>query len=61
MKHGSYNVWGGSPADQCTSNAFYGCERNAAGSGNYINPIMSSRLRSVNSFSFKYGRLEVEA
>jgi beta-glucanase (GH16 family) len=61
MKHGSYDCWGGSPADKCTSNAFYGCERNAGASGNYINPIMSARLRSVQSFSFKYGRLEVEA
>jgi beta-glucanase (GH16 family) len=57
VKTGSMNLWGGAPADQCTSNAFYGCERNAAGSGNYINPITSARIRTVNSFSFKYGRV----
>ena len=61
LKSGGLNLWGGSPADQCTSNAFYGCERNAAASGNYLNPIQSARLRSVNSFSFKYGVLEVKA
>jgi len=52
MKTGDINIWGGSPADTCTSNAFYGCERNAAASGNIINPIRSARLRTVNSFSF---------
>jgi beta-glucanase (GH16 family) len=54
-------IWGGAPADLCTSNAFYGCERNAAASGNYNNPIMSARVRTVNSFSFTYGRIEIEA
>ena len=61
MMYGSYNLWGGSPADTCTSNAFYGCERNAAASGNYLNPIMSARLRTVNSFNFTYGRVEIRA
>lgn len=55
------NIWGGTPADQCTSNAFYGCERNAAASGNVNNPIRSARIRTVNSFSTKYGRVEVKA
>jgi len=61
MMHGSYNLWGGTPADTCTSNQFWGCERNAGASGNYINPIMSARLRTAESFSFKYGRVEVSA
>lgn len=61
MMTGSYNVWGGTPADQCTSNAFYGCERSAAGSGNYINPISSARVRTAESFGFTYGRVEVTA
>jgi len=61
VRHGSYNVWGGSPADMCTSNQFYGCERSAAGSGNVINPVMSSRLRTAESFNFTYGRVEVVA
>jgi len=61
MRTGSFNLWGGTPADLCTSNAFYGCERNAAASGNYINPIMSARVRTAESFSFTYGRVEVKA
>jgi beta-glucanase (GH16 family) len=58
---GDVNVWGGSPADQCTMNSFYGCERNAAASGNYNNPVRSARIRTADSFSFKYGRVEVRA
>lgn len=60
MMHGDYNIWGGTPADLCTSNAFYGCERNAA-FGNYINPISSARVRTAESFSTTYGRVEVTA
>ena len=54
------DIWGSQPADLCTGNAFYGCSR-ASGGGNVINPIQSARLRTVNTFSFKYGRLEIEA
>jgi beta-glucanase (GH16 family) len=61
MKTGDINIWGNSPADMCTGNAFYGCERNAAGSGNYNNPIRSARVRSVNSFAFTYGKLQIRA
>lgn len=58
---GDVNIWGGTPAGQCTMNQFYGCERNAAASGNVINPVQSARLRTVNSFSFTYGKVEVVA
>lgn len=61
LEHGDLNLWGGSPADACTSNGFYGCERNAAASGNYINPIQSVRLRTAESFAFTYGRAEIRA
>ena len=61
FKTGDINLWGGTPADKCTSNAFYGCERNAAASGNYNNPVQSARLRTVQSFKFKYGRMEIKA
>ena len=56
-----FNIWGGTPASTCTSNAFYGCERNAAASGNVINPIQSARLRTAGKFAFKYGRIEIKA
>jgi beta-glucanase (GH16 family) len=61
LRHGDVNIWGGSPADACTGNNFYGCERNAAASGNVINPIQSARIRTAESFSFKYGRMEIKA
>jgi len=51
---------GGTPADQCTSNAFYGCER-AGTWANAVNPVQSARIRTVNSFSFNYGRIMVRA
>ncbi len=53
------DMWGGSPADQCTGNNFYGCERMAAG-GNLINPIQSAKLTTSTTFGFKYGRVEVK-
>lgn len=61
MMDGDWPLWGGSPADICTSNANYGCERNAAGSGVYNNPIKSARLRTAESFSFTFGRVEIRA
>lgn len=55
------DLWGGDPASLCTSNADYGCQRVSGAGGNYLNPIQSARVRTVNSFSFKYGRVEVRA
>jgi len=56
-----YDVWGASPADLCTGNAFYGCERTSGAGGNYLNPIVSARIRTAESFSFTYGKVEVRA
>lgn len=55
------DLWGSTPANQCTGNFFYGCERTSGAGGNILNPIQSARIRTVNSFSFKYGRLEIRA
>ncbi|XP_065187034.1 beta-1,3-glucan-binding protein-like [Sycon ciliatum] len=55
------DVWGGSPADYCTGNEFYGCERTSGAGGNFLNPIQSMALRTVHSFNFKYGRMEIRA
>jgi hypothetical protein len=41
-------------------NSFYGCSRTSNGN-NYINPVMSAKVTTVNSFAFKYGRVEVKA
>lgn len=54
-------VWGNTPAGQCTGNQFYGCSRTAGSGGNILNPIQSAALRTSSSFSFKYGRLEIRA
>lgn len=44
----------------CTNPAYYGCSR--TGSPNSVlNPTKSARLRTLNSFNFKYGRLEIGA
>ena len=54
------DLWGASPSDQCTGNAWWGCERVGSGS-NYLPPAHSARLRTVNSFTCKFCRVEVEA
>ena len=55
------DLWGSVPGDYCTSNKFYGCTRTSGVGGNYLNPIKSAKLRTVQSFSFKYGRVEIRA
>jgi hypothetical protein len=60
VETGTLSLLGGSPADECTNPSFYGCER-AGGGGNVINPVMSARLRTVHSFTFRYGKVEVRA
>jgi hypothetical protein len=60
VRTGTLDLWGGSPQDQCTMNAFYGCMRSGGGT-NLVNPVASARLRTVNAFSFTYGRVEVRA
>lgn len=60
---GGYNldVWGSSPATLCTGPHFYGCFRTSGAGGNILNPIRSARIRTAESFNFKYGRVEVRA
>ena len=53
------SIWGGDPAIACTNNFDYGCER--AGGANIINPITSASLRTAESLSFRYGRVEIVA
>ncbi|CAG4937642.1 unnamed protein product [Colias eurytheme] len=60
LTSGLLNVEGGAPADRCTNPQWYGCERQGTPT-NILNPIKSARLRTVNSFSFRYGRVEVRA
>lgn len=60
LTSGTLNVHGGAPADQCTNPLYYGCERKGNPT-HIINPIKSARLRTVKSFAFKYGTMEVRA
>lgn len=45
---------------ECTNSDFYGCDRQGS-PDNPLNPIRSARIRTIDSFSFKYGTLEVRA
>ena len=51
------DIWGSTPADLCTAPAFYGCFRTAGAGGNWLNPVKSASFRTVESFSFKYGKV----
>lgn len=46
--------------DPCTNEQWDGCERKATRE-RIINPVRSARLRSINGFSFRYGRAEIVA
>nr|XP_022908360.1 beta-1,3-glucan-binding protein-like [Onthophagus taurus] len=60
LSSGTLDLNGGSPADECTNPAWYGCTRTGTPE-NLLNPVKSARLRTVDSFSFKYGTLRVSA
>ena len=55
------NLWGSTPSNMCTAPYFYGCTRTSGAGGNVLNPIRSARIRTAESFNFKYGRVEVSA
>jgi hypothetical protein len=55
------NLWGAAPADVCTSNANYGCERIGGAGGNVLSPIQSARIRTVLSFNFQYATIQFPA
>lgn len=54
MKHGIVRL------DPCTNEQWDGCERQATRE-RIINPVQSARLRTLNGFSFRYGRIEIIA
>ena len=53
--NGHLDIWGmNGPNDLCTSQREMGCERyGTSDDGDIINPILSARLRSLGSFSFR--------
>lgn len=54
------DMWGSQPPELCTGNQWWGCERTSTPT-NILNPLMSARLRTAETFTFKYGRVEVRA
>ncbi|KAF8940282.1 hypothetical protein BGZ47_007804 [Haplosporangium gracile] len=58
---GKMDLWGSDPGTQCTGNYDYGCFRIAGAGGNILNPVQSGLVRSVNSFKFRFGKVEVRA
>ncbi|XP_048775138.2 beta-1,3-glucan-binding protein-like isoform X2 [Ostrea edulis] len=60
LSSGVLDLWGSEPHSQCTSNQFFGCQRQGTPE-HIINPIQSARLRSDKAFNFKYGKMEVRA
>ncbi len=44
LHSGDLNIWGSTPGNLCTGNAFYGCERQGGGGGNIVNPIQVGTL-----------------
>lgn len=57
---GTLDINGGAPADACTNPSSYGCSRTGS-TTNALNPIKSARIRTVESFSFRYGTVIVRA
>ncbi|KAI8335864.1 concanavalin A-like lectin/glucanase domain-containing protein [Chlamydoabsidia padenii] len=55
---GVLSLWSSEPSTQCT-----GCERisGASSGGNFINPIQSARIRTIDSMSIRYGKVQVRA
>uniref|UniRef100_A0A1Q3FIF0 Putative beta-13-glucan-binding protein-like isoform x3 n=1 Tax=Culex tarsalis TaxID=7177 RepID=A0A1Q3FIF0_CULTA len=65
LTSGTINLNQGSPNDRCTDDpgfaqAFFGCERTGS-TDRILNPIRSARLRTKDSFAFKYGKVEIRA
>ena len=56
---GTLDLWGGGTRT-CTSNAYNGCKRTGT-EEMIINPIQSAAITTQESFSFKYGKIEVRA
>ncbi|RHY30246.1 hypothetical protein DYB32_004479 [Aphanomyces invadans] len=60
LDNSTVDLWGTSPANQCTSNYNFGCLQ-TGNAEKILPPIRSAMLRTEKSFSFRYGRVEVRA
>ncbi|CAK4083291.1 unnamed protein product [Aphanomyces euteiches] len=59
IEHGVMDLWGTSPYSSCSSPQFTGCRKEANGF-DILPPVQSARVQTMESFSFKYGRVEVK-
>jgi beta-glucanase (GH16 family) len=57
---GTLDIEGGTPYEYCTNRKWWGCSR-TGNQNNIVNPVKSARIRTINSFAFKYGKVEVRA
>ncbi|KAK9762625.1 hypothetical protein K7432_011468 [Basidiobolus ranarum] len=60
VRGGTIDLWGNEPANACTGNAFFGCQRTSDGN-NILNPIQSALVRSHKAISVKHGKIEIRA
>ncbi|XP_055607290.1 beta-1,3-glucan-binding protein-like [Uranotaenia lowii] len=60
LKSGTLDINGGDPGNYCTNPSWNGCVRTGTPES-ILNPVKSARIRTANSFSFKYGKLEIRA
>ena len=54
------DLWGTNPFSDCTTNQCNGCVRIGTNSS-IISPIQSAGLRTIKSFSFKFGKVNIRA
>lgn len=57
LKSGTVEI----PTGECTDDSNWGCKRIANPGHSIINPIRSARISTKESFSFKYGIMEIRA
>ncbi|XP_071451804.1 beta-1,3-glucan-binding protein-like [Hetaerina americana] len=57
---GELSLQSGEPGEKCTNHYNNGCYKRAFGAS-ILNPVQSARIRTHNSFSFRYGKVEVRA
>lgn len=65
LTRGTINLNQGSPKDGCTDDpgfakTFFGCKRTGS-PDRILNPVRSARLRTKDTFAFKYGKVEIRA
>jgi hypothetical protein len=58
---GSLDLRGSDPATLCTGPQWDGCLKMSFGGAAILPPVMSARVRTAETFAFRYGRMETRA